>query len=126
MRTFLLICLAGALGSGARYALSEAARRTMGGPFAWGTLTVNVLGCLLAGLLMQLILTSDVVPQPLRLPLSVGFLGAFTTFSTFAHETFRYLEAGDWRLALTYVGAQLILGLAGVAAGVALGRSAIA
>ncbi len=123
MRAFLLICAAGAVGSGARYLLSTATQRTLGGPFAWGTLAVNVLGCLMAGVLMELILQSDLVAQELRLPLSVGFLGAFTTFSTFGHETFRYLEAGDWKLALTYVGAQLLVGLAAVAGGVALGRS---
>ncbi len=123
MRAFLLICAAGALGSGARYLVASTAQRALGGPFAWGTLAVNALGCLLAGLLMELILHSDAVPTDLRLPLSVGFLGAFTTFSTFGHETFRYLEAGDWRLALANVAAQLLLGLAAVAGGVALGRS---
>lgn len=125
MRTFLLICAAGALGSGARHLISEAARRALGGPFAWGTLTVNALGCLGAGLLMELILSSELVPAPLRLPLSAGFLGAFTTFSTFGHETFRYLESGDWKLAGIYVTAQLVLGLAAVAGGVALGRTLI-
>ena len=123
MRTFLLICIAGACGSGARYLVSEAAEKALGGPFAWGTLTVNALGCLAAGVLMELILHSDLVPAEARLPLTVGFLGAFTTFSTFGHETFRYLQAGDVKLALTYVGAQLVLGLALVAAGVALGRT---
>lgn len=125
MRAFLLICAAGAVGTGARYLVSTAAQKALGGPFAWGTLAVNALGCLMAGVLMELILQSDLVPQDLRLPLSVGFLGAFTTFSTFGHETFRYLDAGDWKLALTYVGAQLVLGLVAVAAGVALGRSVL-
>jgi len=125
MRAFLLICVAGAVGTGARYLVITAAQRGLSGPFEWGTLAVNALGCLMAGVLMELILQSDLVPQDLRLPLSVGFLGAFTTFSTFGHETFRYLEAGDWKLAATYVGAQLVLGLAAVAGGVALGRSVL-
>jgi len=114
MRQLLLVALAGACGTLGRYALSGAAYRVFGTRFAYGTLAVNVLGSLVLGFLMQLGLVSDLVPPAVRVPVAVGFLGAFTTFSTFGYETLRYVEDGALGLASLNVALNLALGLAAV------------
>jgi CrcB protein len=111
MREILLLAIAGAIGTLSRYALSGWAYRLFGEGFAYGTLLVNVAGCLLLGFIMHLSLSTDIVSPEWRLAVTVGFLGAFTTFSTFGYETLRYVEDGSWRLALGNVGANLLLGL---------------
>ncbi|HES58447.1 MAG TPA: fluoride efflux transporter CrcB [Firmicutes bacterium] len=112
MTNILAIAAAGALGTLARYGLSGLAHQWLGARFAWGTLAVNLLGCLVLGVLMQLALTTDAVPQPWRLPLAIGFCGAFTTFSTFGYETLRFVEDGAWGLAVGNVAANVVGGLA--------------
>jgi CrcB protein len=125
-RDLLWIALAGALGALSRYGLSTFIHRRFGDGMAWGTLTVNVLGSLALGLIVQIGLSSDALPKGARLALTVGFLGAFTTFSTFSYETFRYLDNGSWGTALVNVLANLIPGLLAVWAGMALGRLLVA
>lgn len=122
MRQALLIAALGAAGSLSRYAVSGWAYRAFGAGFPYGTLVVNGIGSLLLGFLMHVGLVSDLVPQALRTALAVGFLGAFTTYSTFAYETVRYLEDGAWWPALANVGANLAFGLVAAAGGLALGR----
>lgn len=122
MREFVVICLAGAAGTGARFLVSGAATRIGGAGFPFGTLAVNLLGCLVVGVLMEAALESALVPRALRTALAVGFLGAFTTFSTFGYETFRLLEGGRWGAAITNVLANLVVGLLAVGVGVVLGR----
>ena len=112
MMELLALAVAGALGTLARYGVSRWTYAWLGDGFAFGTLAVNVLGCFLLAFLMQLALTGDLVPRTMRLAFGVGFLGAFTTFSTFGFETMRYMDAGAWRLALANVAANLVLGLA--------------
>lgn len=118
----LYIAIAGALGALSRWGISVAGQTLLGGPFAWGTLIANVLGCFLLGFLMHVGLVSDKIPPALRTALAVGFLGALTTFSTFSYETVKYLENGSWTLALTNIGANLGLGLIATIAGLMLGR----
>ena len=122
MRAMLLVGLAGAAGAVSRYAVGLAAERAWGARFAFGTLAVNVLGCLLLGALLEAERHSALVTHPVRLLLAVGFLGAFTTFSTFGWETFRYLQAGTTHLALINVAANMLLGLGAVWAGWGLAR----
>lgn len=122
VREALFIAVMGAAGALARWGLSGQAYRWFGTGFPYGTLLVNVLGSLLLGLLMHVGLATDLVPRALRTALAVGFLGAFTTYSTFAYETLRHIEDGAWGLAAANVAANLVLGLVGVAAGVGLGR----
>lgn len=122
MRLILLIAVAGGLGAISRYGLSCAAVRVLGSEFPYGTLLVNILGCLLVGLLMHIGLTTDIIPQSLRLVLSVGFLGAFTTFSTFGYETVRYIQEGAWLSVAGNIGANVILGILAVIAGLAIGQ----
>ncbi len=83
MERFLWICLAGAVGTGARYLTQVWATKTLGLTFPWGTLIVNLVGSFLLALLMQVALTSDRISPTLRLVLATGFLGGFTTYSSF-------------------------------------------
>ena len=125
MMELVVLAVAGALGTVGRYAVSGWAYDLMGDGFAYGTLVVNVIGCFLLAFLMQVALATDIIPRAMRLGLTVGFLGAFTTFSTFGYETVRYLEAGSWRLALANVAANLITGLAATWAGFVTARAGL-
>ena len=89
MTRFLWICVGGAAGTGARYLLSGWALATLGASFPWGTLAVNVLGSFLLGLLMQVGITTSLLSPTLRLALTTGVMGGFTTYSTFNYETIR-------------------------------------
>jgi CrcB protein len=114
MKGLLLIGMAGAAGALARYGVGVLAVRMLGERFAFGTLAVNVMGCLVLGFLLELERGTDIVSHPLRLLLAVGFLGAFTTFSTFGYETLRYLEEGAGHLAVLNISANLVLGFGAV------------
>ena len=122
MQSLLLIGTAGALGAVARYGMGIWASRVLGSHFAFGTLAVNVLGCLLLGSLFAMERTTSLVTPSLRLLGAVGFLGAFTTFSTFGYETFRYWQSGSSHLALLNISANLVLGLGAVWLGWAVSR----
>ncbi|MCP4571940.1 MAG: fluoride efflux transporter CrcB [bacterium] len=125
MRNLLLVGLAGGAGAMSRYAVGLLAVRALGDRFAYGTLAVNVVGCLLLGVLLEIDRHTGAVGHPLRLLAAVGFLGAFTTFSTFGYETFRYVADGSTDLALLNVTANLVLGLGGVWLGWWLARGLV-
>lgn len=99
MAALLAIALFGAVGCLARYWLSGWLYALLGRGFPWGTLAVNVIGSFLIGLLMELSVTTTLIPPTLRTGLTVGFLGGLTTFSTFSYETFRLLEEGQFLMA---------------------------
>jgi fluoride exporter len=122
MNLVLLIAGAGALGSLSRYALSGAVYAALGQNFAYGTLVVNVVGSFLLGLLMQIGLSTDMISPHLRTTVAIGFIGAFTTFSTFTYETVQYIQEGTWSTALLNIAMSLILGIAAVFAGIYTGR----
>ena len=114
----------GALGAISRYAISGWVPQWFGTGFPYGTLVVNVVGCFLLGVVMYLgLTTTSVMSETTRTVLAIGFLGSFTTFSTFGYETFRYLEDGARWLAFVNVAANVLLGLAAVWAGLALART---
>ncbi|MCP4604848.1 MAG: fluoride efflux transporter CrcB [Proteobacteria bacterium] len=122
MGQLLLIAVFGALGSVSRYLIGELVVGIGGGRLPLGTLLVNVLGSLLMGLIMYLGLTSSTIPPAVRMPIAVGFLGAFTTFSTFSYETTQLLIVGDSRAAIANIGLNLTLCLLATAAGIWVGR----
>lgn len=123
MREIIAIACGGALGALSRHAVSLGAKRLLGDSFPWGTLLVNVVGCLLLGAAAELALTrKDWSPAVYR-GVTVGFLGALTTFSTFGHETFRRLEDGRMTLAVSNIVANLSIGLIAVWLGVLAGRA---
>jgi CrcB protein len=119
----LYLFIAGGLGALSRYGLSGLAQR-IGAGFPWGTLAVNVVGSLALGLIMQIGLSTDVIPREVRVAATVGFLGAFTTFSTFSFETARYLEDGVWSTGLLNIVLNVVLCIAAALLGMFLGRTA--
>lgn len=123
MRIVLLLVIAGALGTLSRYALGGLAQRIGGTGFPYGTLAINVLGCFVIGLIMQIALNTDLIAVPLRIAVTVGFLGAFTTFSTFSYETVRFLEDGAWMSAALNVASNVGMGLLATFAGMLLGKA---
>jgi CrcB protein len=114
MERFLLICLAGAAGTGTRYLLSVWATQRLGTTFPYGTLIVNLLGCFLIAAVMRTALTLS-WSATVRMTVTVGFLGGFTTYSSFNYETARLLEEGSSGLAALNVAVTLTGGfLAGL------------
>ena len=114
----LMLAVFGVLGTLARYGLQGWVQDRSGAFFPVGTLAVNLLGCLLIGAVNRLALAHLWFPPEWRIALTIGFLGAFTTFSTFGWETFRMLEDGEWSRALLYAGASLAGGLLGIVVGI--------
>ncbi len=105
----VFLMLGGALGTVSRYLVSSASQAVSSGSFPLGTLVVNVLGCYLIGLLSGLRQVS-LLPPAWHLALGTGFLGAFTTFSTFALDAHSLGQEGAWTRATLYVLANLVLG----------------
>jgi CrcB protein len=123
MARFFWICFGGAAGTGARYAISGWALRAFGPTFPYGTLAVNLLGSFGVGLLMQVGLSTPLMSPTLRLSLTTGVMGGFTTYSTFNYETIRYVQDGAWPLAAANVAVTLVACLAAGFAGLAAGRA---
>jgi CrcB protein len=108
MNRLWLVCLGGAIGSGARYLIAQEAPRILGTAFPYGTLAVNVAGSLLLGAIMHVGLTTTAISPDLRLMLTTGVMGGFTTYSTFNYETLEYLRAGSYWLAGLNVAVTLV------------------
>ncbi len=107
MLNILFVGTGGFLGAVLRFIISSWIGRTWGRSFPLGTLVVNVSGCFLIGLAMTLLSERMMIPPQWKLLLTVGFLGAFTTFSTFEFETGTLVYDGEWLLA----GANIVLSL---------------
>lgn len=122
MKHLLFIALGGALGAVARYGLGNAVHSLWSLRFPAGTFLVNVLGSFLIGVVFVLITEKGYIHPDWRSVLMVGFLGAFTTFSTFSLETVSLLESGQWVTALVYVLSSLIACVTAVAAAILLTR----
>jgi fluoride exporter len=116
------LAIAGALGTLARYGLAGFVHRLHESGFPWGTLTVNLLGCFLFGIVVALAEDRMLIGGDTRLIVLVGFMGAFTTFSTYAFETGAMLRDAEWLFAAGNVLAQNALGVACFFVGAALGR----
>ena len=123
MTRFLLVCLGGAAGSGARYLLAMWVTSKAGEGFPLGTLAVNVLGSFAMGFLAQFAAAHE-MSETTRLALAAGVLGGFTTYSAFNHETLRLLQLDAWGPAAANVGVTVIACLAAGFAGVAAARAA--
>ena len=120
MRIALAIALAGALGSLARYGVGRLTLSLWGEGFPWGTLTVNVLGSfLLAFVLTASLHNHGFLPETLRVAMTTGFLGAFTTFSTFSYESLSMVERGPQWMVFNLL-ANLLVGLSAGALGIFL------
>jgi CrcB protein len=118
---YLWVALGGALGAATRYGVAQWAGSRWGWGFPWGTLVVNVTGSLAIGLLMALLIARGTDPA-WRLLLVTGFLGGYTTFSSYSFETLTLLEARRWDAAALYAAGSVLVGLLACAVGLGLGR----
>ena len=122
MGKLFFIGLAGFVGTLARYWISGVVARRYGETFPAGTLVVNLVGCFLVGLLFYLLQERFLVNQTVRTVILIGFLGGFTTFSSFGLQTFTLLQEREVGLALLNVGIANAGGVLLVWAGYALGK----
>jgi CrcB protein len=121
MRTAVAIMIAGALGALSRYALQALIDPRSGG-LPWGTFVINVSGSFLLGLVFTLTTERISVEPWLRTALTVGFLGAYTTFSTLAFETVRLLDGGEWFGAVLNMAGNAVCGVVAVLGGILVAR----
>ena len=116
------IALAGAAGSLSRYGLGGLVQWLLGEKFPWGTLVVNTTGCFLFGLVWAMAEERMVISGQTRIIVLVGFMGAFTTFSTFAFETSEFLRDAEWGHAVFNILMHNMLGIVCMFLGFAVGR----
>lgn len=116
--TWVWIGIGGALGSIARYLVGRELTERIGGSFPYGTMTVNVIGAALIGVLFVVLTERGVGDPHLRLLLITGFLGGFTTFSSYTLEAINLAESGAWSTAMLYVLSSNVLGLVACLAGI--------
>ena len=118
----LLVGLGGFAGAVLRWAVDGWISERNPTAFPFGTLFINLTGSFVLGVLFALVVERNVLPADIRLPLMVGFLGAYTTFSTFMLESWRLVETGAYGLAAANLVGSVALGLVAVVAGLAVGR----
>ncbi len=128
MTSYLLVFLGAGIGGALRHGVNVGCARMCGTAFPWGTLTVNVVGSFIMGAIAAWLAAKagEGWSQPLRLFLTTGILGGFTTFSAFSLDAVLIWERGQAGLSLAYVTASVILSIAGLVAGLALVRSVTA
>ncbi|MHB8513377.1 MAG: fluoride efflux transporter FluC [Actinomycetota bacterium] len=119
----LLIGAFGFAGAIARYSLDGFISSRTHGVFPWGTFIVNATGCFLLGVLFSLLIERSTLSPSLRAGLTTGFVGAYTTFSTFALDWVRMMEDGAVGMASVYVGASVVVGLLFAFVGTRVGRA---
>ncbi len=122
MKHILFIAFGGAIGAVMRYAVSNGMHAILGRGFPYGTMTVNVLGSLLIGLLYILLIERLGQSEEWRAVLIIGFLGAFTTFSTFSIESINLIESGEISKAMINILLSVAMCLVAAWAGVIIGR----
>lgn len=126
MIRLLLVCAGGALGSGARFLVSQAWATALGPGLPWATLAINVVGSFLISVVMYLFSPAGLLGEDLRYLLATGVLGGFTTYSSFNFEVMALAQRGAWATAAGYVAATLAGGLVAGVAGWWLARAVTA
>lgn len=117
MKNLFLIFIGGGLGSTLRYSISCFFIKNQQNQFPWSTFVVNGLGCLLIGAIIGYFQKNNLQNDSLKLILSVGFCGGFTTFSALSLENFQFIQNQQYNLALSYTITTLVIGLLAVYAG---------
>lgn len=123
MTKILWIAVGGAAGTLMRYFLGGLVQRVAGGSFPWGTFAVNMAGCFLFGLVWALIEERSLLAPSVRFVALVGFMGAFTTFSTFMFETGALVRESQWMLAFANIALQNVVGMVFLFLGLFAGRA---
>ncbi|HEY8657180.1 MAG TPA: fluoride efflux transporter CrcB [Candidatus Limnocylindria bacterium] len=121
--TLLLVGLGGFFGAIARYLVDGWIAERTGATFPFGTLVVNLSGAFVLGFLFALTVERGVLPSVIRPPVLIGFIGAYTTFSTLALESWRLIEDGSYALGLANLFGSMALGVVVVVVGLLLGRA---
>jgi CrcB protein len=119
----LLIGLGGFAGAISRYLVDGFVTDRTAGAFPWGTLAVNLSGSFVLGLLFAMTAERAILPADIRGPVMIGFIGAYTTFSTFMLESWVLIENGSYASAVANLGGSVLLGLLAVVAGLTVGRA---
>ena len=119
----VLIGVGGFAGAVSRYLVDGFVADRTGGGFPWGTLAVNASGTFLLGLLFAMTAERAILPADVRGPLMIGYLGAYTTFSTYVLESWRLVEGGSIGLAVVNLGGSIAVGVVAVVAGLVIGRT---
>ena len=119
----LLIGLGGFAGAISRYLVDGFVADRTAGAFPWGTLAVNLSGSFVLGLLFAMTAERAILPADIRGPVMIGFIGAYTTFSTFMLESWVLIENGSYASAVANLGGSVLLGLVAVVAGLTVGRA---
>ena len=122
LRTLVLLAAGGALGAVARYLVGSLFARE-GSRFPWGTLVINLTGCLALGFVLTILDERLPESRAWRALVAVGFLGAYTTFSTFGWEIHDLLRSDAWGRAAAYAAGSVLLGLGAVRVGVLAARA---
>lgn len=123
LQKYLFIAIGGALGSLARFLVGTSVSNRLGTRFPFGTLTINISACLIIGLSLEILNRHSNVNPAFRYLIPIGFIGAYSTFSTFEWEIFSNLNSGAFWIAILYVTTSLVFGLIAVALGAALGKA---
>lgn len=124
MQRYLLIAIGGALGSMLRYFIGAQAAQRFGARFPVGTLFINISACFIIGFSIEFLNRHADINPAWRFLVPIGFIGAYSTFSTFEWETWMDFTHGAFWIGLAYVAVSLIAGLIAVAAGAAIARAA--
>ena len=122
MQKYLFIAAGGALGSIARFWVGLTVARRMGTKFPYGTFIINITACIIIGFSLAFLGRRTELNPAWRFLIPVGFVGAYSTFSTFEWETFSNLQTGAFFIAALYVALSFFLGLVGVWCGVVIAR----
>jgi fluoride exporter len=122
-RSILLVGVGGFVGSVARYLVAILFSSQISSVFPFATLTVNIVGCFLIGILFALSDRGNVLSPEWRILLTTGFCGGFTTFSTFSYESLRLMQDGEYLYLAAYVFISVFIGLTATYLGIALVRS---
>ncbi|GAB6125470.1 fluoride efflux transporter CrcB [Humidesulfovibrio idahonensis] len=119
---YLFLCLAGSAGTLARFWVGGVFQRLAGEGFPFGNFVVNITGCLLFGLVYAIVENRSGLPGDMRLYALTGFMGAYTTFSSYMFESVALMQNGQWFAAASNITGQTVLGVVSIVAGLALGR----
>jgi len=109
VRQLAAVAIGGAAGAVMRWLVASGVQKMAGGAFPWGTFAVNALGSFLLGFLFVWLIERSTASELLRLAITVGFMGAFTTFSTYSLESVRLLQEGAFSLAFGNIAGQVII-----------------
>jgi fluoride exporter len=117
------VAIGGAVGASGRWLVDRLIEQHTDSLFPWATFVINVSGCFAIGVVVETLVDRHHLPAWIRVGIVVGVLGGYTTFSTFAQETFSLLESSDVAVALAYTTASVVTGVLAVYGGTLLGRA---